>query len=108
MRILKGTLLGLWLLGFGTMALLYFGVYRNLPPNSAVGVSVITAYTTQNPLWWTALVVCLVLGYGITRSWSGPPTLWIALLVTGLIPAGFLALFITLAVTLKHVSQGHS
>ena len=74
----------------------------------SVDIRVITGYTIQNPFWWTSLVVCLVLGYAIALSWSGPPILWIALLVTGLIPAGFLALFITLAVMLEHVSRGHS
>jgi hypothetical protein len=73
MWILKGTLLGLWLWGFGTMVRLYFAIYRNLPPNSAVDIRVITGYTIQNPFWWTALVVCLVLGYAIARAWSGPP-----------------------------------
>jgi hypothetical protein len=96
MWVLKGSLLALWLFGFGTMALLYFAVYRNLPPSSAVGVTVITGYTSQNPLWWTALVLCLVLGLAIARSWRGPLGLWIALLVTGLIPAGFLTLFLAL------------
>ena len=108
MWILKGTLLGLWLFGFGTLARLYFGLFRNLPPNSAVDIRLITSYTTQNPLWWTALGVCLVLGYAIARSWSGPPILWIALLVTGLIPAGCLALFIALLVKVKHATQGLS
>jgi hypothetical protein len=107
MWIVKGTLLALWLFGFGTMALLYFAVYRNLPPNSAVGISVITGYTTQNPLWWTALVVCLVLGFAIAPSWSGPLGLWIALLVTGLIPAGLFSLFLVLVYRLKQASQGH-
>jgi hypothetical protein len=92
MWVLKGTMLGLWFLGFGTMAWLYFALYRNLPPNSAVEIRIFTSLTTQNPLWWTAVVVCLVLGYAISRVWSGPPILWIALLATGLIPAGFLAL----------------
>jgi hypothetical protein len=106
MWILKGTLLGLWLSGFGTMAWLYFTIYHNMRPNTAVAITVVTSYTTQNPLWWTALVVCLVLGYVIARSWSGPPILWIALLVTGLIPAGFVALFMKLVLKLKHISQG--
>ena len=108
MWILKGTLLGLWLFGFGTLALLYFAVWRHMRPHSAVGVSVITEFTTQNPLWWTAFVVCLVLGYAIARSWPGRPILWVALLVTGVIPAGLLALFLTLVARLKHLSQGHS
>jgi hypothetical protein len=109
MWIAKGTLLALWLFGFGTMALLYFSIYRHLPPNAAtaVDVRVFTTLTTQNPLWWTALVVCLVLGFAIVRSWSGPIVLWIALLVTGLIPAGLLTLFIMLIVKGKQFSQGH-
>jgi hypothetical protein len=80
--------------------------YRNLPPNSAVGATVITGYTSQNPLWWIALALCLVLGLAITRSWRGPLGLWIALAVTGLIPAAFLALFLVLIVKLKQTSQG--
>jgi hypothetical protein len=108
MWILKGTLLGLWLFGFGTLARFYFVFLRHLPPNSSVDIRGITGLTTHNPLWWTALVVCLVLGYAIARSWSGPPILWIALLVTGLIPAGFLALFIALLVKLRHATQGLS
>jgi len=107
MWIAKGTLLALWLFGFGTMAWLYFAFYRHLPPNSAVDISIFAALTTRNPFWWIALVVCLVLGYGIARSWSGPLTLWIALAVTGLIPAGCLALFLVLAYKLKHISQGN-
>jgi hypothetical protein len=106
MWIAKGTLLALWLFGFGTMAWLYFALYRHLQPNSAVGLSVITGLTTQNPFWWAALVVCLVLGYTIARSWSGPLGVWIALAVTGLIPAGCLVLFLVLACKLKQVSQG--
>jgi hypothetical protein len=106
MWILKGSLLALWLFGFGTMAWLYFAVYRRMPPNSAVSVRVITFYTTMNPLWWTALAVCLVIGYAIARSWSGPVGLWIALAVTGLIPAGFLALFLVLIVKLKQAIPG--
>lgn len=100
----KGALLGFWLAGFGTMAWLYFGIFRHMPPNSAVGVRIITSATIQSPLWWIALVVCIVLGCAITRSWSGPLGLWIALLVTGLIPAGLLALFVVLVYKLRHVN----
>ena len=107
MWIAKGTLLALWLFGFGTMALLYFSIYRHVPPNSAVDIRVITAPTTQNPFWWAALVVCLILGLAIARSWSGPLALWIALLVTGLVPVGCLALFLVLVYKLKQVSQGN-
>lgn len=107
MWIAKGTLLALWLFGFSTMAWLYFALYRHLRPNSAVGFSVITGLTTHNPVWWVALVVCFVLGYTIARSWAGSLGLWIALAVTGLIPAGCLALFLPIAYKLKHLSQGH-
>ena len=107
MWILKGAFLGVWLFGFGTIALLYFGIYRHLSPHSAVGLSAITAYTSRNPLWWAALAVCLVLGLAIARSWSGPVGLWIALLVTGLVPAGCVTLFLVLAYKLKQTSQGH-
>lgn len=106
MWILKGTLLALWLFGFGTMAWLYFTLYRHMPPNSAVGMTVITALTIQNALWWTALVVSFVIGFAIARSWRGPLGLWIALAVTGLIPAGFLALFVVLVVKLKQAIHG--
>jgi hypothetical protein len=107
MWIAKGTLLALWLFGFGTMALLYFSIYRHVPPNSAVDVRIITTLTAQNPLWWPALVLCFVIAFAITRSWSGPLDLWIAVLVTGLIPAGSLALFLLLVYKGKQSSQGH-
>jgi 4-amino-4-deoxy-L-arabinose transferase-like glycosyltransferase len=111
MWILKGTLFWLWLMGFGTIALLYFTIYRNLPPSvgtSRVDIRVFAINTIQNPLWWVALVACFVLSYAITHSCSGSPTLWVALLVTGLVPAGLLALFIAMAVKLKQASQSHA
>jgi|SRR5579863_8553895 len=107
MWILKGTLLGLWLLGFGTLAFLYFAIYRNLQPNTAVALSVITANTIGNPLWWAAFVVCFVFSYAIAFSWVGPRILWVTLLVTGFVPAGLLAMFVTMVVMLKRASQGH-
>jgi len=105
MWIAKGTLLGFWLFGFGTMAWLYFALYRHLRPNSAVSISVFSGLTTANAYWWAALVVCLVLGLAIARSWAGPIGLWITLLVTGLVPAGCFALFLIIMYRLKHVSQ---
>jgi len=106
MWIAKGTLLALWLFGFGTMTWLFIALYRHLQPNSAVDIRIYAALTTQNPFWWVALVVCLVLGYSIARSWPGPLVLWIALAVTGLIPAGCLVLFLVVLYKLKHISQG--
>jgi hypothetical protein len=107
MWIAKGTLLALWLFGFGTMALFYFSIFRHVPPNSAVDVRALTGLTIHNPFWWAALAACLALGFAIARSWSGPLVLWIALLVTGLIPAGSLALFLMLLYKGKQFSQGH-
>jgi hypothetical protein len=63
MWIAKGTLLGLWLFGFGTMTYFYFAIFRHMPPNSAVDVRIITALTIQNPLWWAALVLSFVIGF---------------------------------------------
>jgi hypothetical protein len=48
---LKGAFLGAWPFGFGTMAFLYFAVYRNLPPHSAVAAILLTHFTSQNPSW---------------------------------------------------------
>ena len=107
MWILKGTWLGLWLFGFGTMAFLFFTTYRNLRPSAAMGMSALAGHTIANPMWWTALVVCLVLGNAVARYWSGPRILWVALIVTGLVPAGFLALILTLTVRVMHARRGH-
>jgi hypothetical protein len=107
MWILKTALLGLWLFGYGTMAFLYFKIFRYMPPNSAVSANVITWHTTHNPMWWTALAVCFAASYAIVRSWSAPLILWVAVFLTGLVPAGCLVLFAALATRLKHASQGH-
>jgi hypothetical protein len=96
MWILKSTFLGLWLFGFGTMAYLYLTIFRHMQPHSSVDIRSLGLLTTQNPLWWATLVVCLILGLAITRRWSVPLGLWVAVLVTGLIPAGCLALLLVL------------
>jgi hypothetical protein len=106
MWIAKGTLLALWLFGFGTMAFFYLVIYRHLPPNSAVGASMFITYTIDNNFWWIGLMACFAIGFVIARAWTGPLGLWIALLVTGLIPAGCLKLFLVLAYKLKQASQG--
>lgn len=106
MWIAKGTLLALWLFGFGTLGLFYFAIYRHLPPNGAVGVTVFRAYTLQNPFWWAALIGCFLVGFAVARAWTGPLGVWIALVVSGLVPAGCLALFLALIYKLKHFSPG--
>jgi hypothetical protein len=62
MWILKGAFLGAWLFGFGTIFFLYFAVYRDLPPNTAVATNLITRFTSENPLLWASLACCIVLG----------------------------------------------
>lgn len=102
MWILKGSFLGLWLFSFGTLAYLYLEIYRPLRPNSAVAVSVLASRTTWNPLWWAALVVCLVAGCLVTRSWAGKGWIWFSLMVTFLFPAGLLGLVLALTAKLRH------
>jgi hypothetical protein len=108
MWILKSTFLGLWLFGFGTVAFLYFAVFRGLSSRTAVAVHVITSHTTQNPWWWGALVACTVLGFALVRSWPGKGSvaLWIFLLVTSVVPVGFFGLFYVLSSKLKAVAGG--
>lgn len=98
MWIVKGTFLGTWLFSFGTIAFLYFAIYRNLRPNTAVSLHVITSLTTQNPLWWIALVACIALGCALIASWPRkvPSVLWITLLVTSVIPLGLLGLVLVI------------
>ena len=103
MGILKGSFLGLWSFAFGTLGFLCLTVFRNLRPNTAVGLSVITGQTTQNPLWWAALAIAIVGGCLVTRSWPGQRWLWISLMVTFLLPAGLLGLVLALVAKLRHV-----
>jgi len=106
MWIAKGVFLGLWLFGFGTITFLYFAIYRNLQPRTAVAVNVVTSYTSQNLWWWVALAACIALGLALVRSYpgKGPVALWVALIVTGVVPAGLIGIFIFLAAKLKEVS----
>jgi hypothetical protein len=90
--IFKGTLLGLWLVGFATLARFYFDIVRPLPAGTssyAVSVSMIWHLTIRSVAWWVGVAVCFAIGVGLTRVWKGPRAFWIALGVTGLIPAGF-------------------
>lgn len=96
MWILKGLFLGLWVFVFGTLGFLYLEVYRNLRPNTAIGVSVLAGHTAWNPLWWAALGICLIAGCLVTRSWPGNRWFWAALTATFLLPAGLLGLFLAL------------
>jgi hypothetical protein len=87
------------------MTFLYAALYRHLAPNTAVGVSVFASLTIHSPFWWIGLAVCFVIGFAIARAWLVPLGVWIALLVTGLVPAGCLSLFLVLLHTLKRASE---
>jgi hypothetical protein len=106
MWVLKGTFLGLWLFGWGTIIFMYFAAFRGLRPGTAMGVSVITAYTSQNPWWWASLVACTILGLALVGSYpgKGPVALWVVLIVTGMIPAGFFGLFIFMVAKLREIA----
>lgn len=91
MWLLKGTLLSVWLFSFGTIAYLYFALFRRLPSDAgSIDVRTFSHLTVLNPVWWIALAVCLAIGLFITRSWAGKPALWIALVVTELFPVALL------------------
>jgi len=100
--ILKGTFLGLWLFSFGTLVFLYLAVFRNLRPNSGVGLSALVGCTTWNPLWWSALAIAIVAGCLIAHSWPGQRWLWISLTVTFLFPAGLLGAVLALVARSRH------
>jgi len=102
MWILKGSFLGLWIFAFGTIAFLCLTIFRNLRPNTAIGLSVLAGQTTWNPLWWAALAIAIVAGCLVTRSWPGQRWLWISLMVTFLFPAGLLALVLALVAKSRH------
>jgi len=104
MWIAKGALLSFWLIGFGTMGWLYASVYRHLPASPAVSAGVLSFHTLRNPIWWAGVVACLIVSFEVAHRWSGPLGVWIALAVTSLVPAGALALFITLFVKVKQAS----
>jgi hypothetical protein len=87
--IVKGLFLGILLFSFGTIAYLYFALFRPAR-GGIVSINLLTYLTTQNVLWWTALATCLGIGLLTTRSWPGKPILWVALAVTELVPVGFL------------------
>ncbi len=96
MWILKATFFGIWLFSFGTIALLYFALFRTLPEPGMVGVALIAHLTTHNVYWWIALAVCVAIGLFVTRLWPGKPILWVVLAATEVIPVGLFGLFLML------------
>jgi hypothetical protein len=96
MWIVKGFLLCIWLVSFGTLAYLYLILFRRVPAGTAIGVDVFKSLLVLNPYWWFSMAACFAIGILVTRSWPGKPILWIALVVTELFPVGLLVLFFAL------------
>jgi hypothetical protein len=91
MPIFKGTLLGLWLVGFGTLGRFYYVLVRPFPRGTSVAISISTFpfLTIRSVVWWVAVAVCFAVSLALMRVWKGPTAFWVGLGVTGLIPAGF-------------------
>jgi len=98
----KGAFLGLLLTAVGTLVFLYFAVFRNLGPNTAVAVSLYASYTTRNPLWWAGLIVAIVVGCMVARKWPGKGWFWSTVVVTLAFPAGVLGLILAAVAKLGH------
>jgi hypothetical protein len=105
MWILKGFLLALWLVGFGTLLTLYLAIYRTLPPNTAVSTSVFGLYTVYSGAWWLGVIACVAVSFAVSNVWTGPRSLWLFLAVTDVIPVGLLALFLTLVAKLHAAAK---
>ncbi|SRR5713226_4939241 len=105
MWIVKGTLLSIWLFLFGTIAYLYFVLFRKLPPGpGSIDIRTLAVFTVSNPAWWLVLIGCLAFGLAIAYSWPIKPILWIALAVTELFPVGLLTLFLVMVGRLKAIA----
>lgn len=107
MWILKGTFLGLWLFGFGTIAFFYFAIFRYVSRGTMVAATLVTGLTTQNPWWWVALTASIAIGCALVRSWPGKGSVvfWVVLLVTSLIPAGVFSLVAAMISKLKEAAK---
>lgn len=95
----------LWLFSFGTIAYLYFALFRRLPPGpGSIDIRSFAFLTVSNPSWWLWLVACLSIALIITHAWSGKTILWVALAVTELVPVGLLTLILVMVNRLKAIA----
>jgi hypothetical protein len=94
--VVKGALLTLWLVGFGTLLMLCLRIYRGMPSNYGVDGRIFGALTIYSVAWWIAVVACIAFGFGLSYRWRGPLGVWVFLAVTDLIPAGAPALLLAL------------
>lgn len=109
MWILKGLLLAVWLVGFATIARIYFEIRRINPHGGAISVSPgwITLHTTRSTVWWIATMVCGAGSFAFTRAWSGPLAFWIAVAVTDLFPIVVLAVYMKLVIVARSAFKAH-
>jgi hypothetical protein len=96
MWVIKGALLAFWLVGFGTLVMLYLQVYRGMPSNIAIDYRIFGRLTIYSVVWWVAVVACVAVGFGLSFRWRGPLGMWVVLALTDLVPAGALALLLAL------------
>jgi hypothetical protein len=108
MEIAKIIFLGIWLVSFGSIAYLYFRVYRKNPvPVTAVAVDprVFTGLTIYSPWWWTGVVACFGVAFAVIRAWGGHPILWVLLAITELFPVALVIMFAILTAKLKQAMK---
>src|SRR5882762_799045 len=105
MQIAKTILLGVWLASFGTLAYLYLVLYRKLPSNTTVSVSVFEAYMTHNVFWWVGIAACFGIAFMIVRAWPGNAFVWTTLAITELFPVGLVVMFLMMAARNREVIE---
>ena len=103
--VVKGVLLSFWLVGFGTLLMLYFRLFRGMPTNSAIDYRTFGHLTIYSVAWWVAAAVCIAIGFGLSYWRRGPISFWVFVAVSDLVPGGALALFLVLVANLWRVPQ---
>ena len=101
MWILKGSLLGLWLFSFGTLA--YFWKALGFFQGAVVDLRSLQRATIANPSWWLAFVICVALGLLVARNWPGKTFVWVSLAVTELLPLAYVAFIAVVVIRLKEL-----
>jgi hypothetical protein len=67
MWIVKGILLGALLFVVGSI--IYVVAMIEMGTASATGTTALQSWTVQNPLYWLAFVVALILGCAVVKHW---------------------------------------
>jgi hypothetical protein len=105
--IIKGLLLALWLVGFGTLTKLYVEVRRITPRGTQFAVSPgwVAYHAFRNVLWWIATLVCVAGSFALMHVWSGPLAFWIVVAIMDLIRVGVFAIFATLYIKVHKAAR---